>query len=139
MEFLLGGKSPTRHFIFQLYSIELAMSYISLVGCECKGCVLLWVRSFDILSFILYYSIVDKNVVFVSDIQKSDLDSCIYLSISIYTHILFQILFHHGLLQDIAYSSLCFTVEPCCSSVYTWYCVSANPELLIYPSPLALW
>ena len=91
----------------------------------------------DLAAAVAAYSI--YSIVFVSDIQKSDLDSCIYLSISIYTHILFQILFHHGLLQDIAYSSLCFTVEPCCSSVYTWYCVSANPELLIYPSPLALW
>ena len=29
--------------------------------------------------------------------------------------ILFQILFHYGLLQDIADGSLCYTVGPCCS------------------------
>ena len=34
---------------------------------------------------------------------------------TIYIHILFQILFHYALLQDIEYSSLCYTVGPCCS------------------------
>ena len=29
-------------------------------------------------------------------------------------YILFHILFHYGLLQDIKYSSLCYTVGPCC-------------------------
>ena len=32
----------------------------------------------------------------------------------IYILILFQILFHYRLLQDIEYSSLCYTVGPCC-------------------------
>ena len=32
-------------------------------------------------------------------------------------HIFFQILFHHRLLQDIEYSSLCNTVGPCCLSI----------------------
>ena len=38
-----------------------------------------------------------------------------------YVYVLFQILFHCRLLQDIEYSSLCYTVGPCClfySSVY---------------------
>ena len=36
----------------------------------------------------------------------------------IYIHIfLFQILFHYRLLQDIEYSSLCYTVEPRCLSI----------------------
>ena len=30
------------------------------------------------------------------------------------THIFLKILFHHRLLQDIEYSSLCNTVGPCC-------------------------
>ena len=30
------------------------------------------------------------------------------------TKSIFQILFHHRLLQDIEYSSLCYTGEPCC-------------------------
>ena len=32
-------------------------------------------------------------------------------------YILFHILFHYGLLQDIEYSSLCYTVGPCCLSI----------------------
>ena len=43
----------------------------------------------------------------------------IQLYISIY--IIFQILFHHRLLQDIEYSSLCYTVGPC--SLPTLYIV----------------
>ena len=31
-----------------------------------------------------------------------------------HTHILFHILFHCGLSQGIEYSSLCYTVGPCC-------------------------
>jgi len=34
----------------------------------------------------------------------------------LYTYILFQILFHYGLLQD-EYSSLCYIAGPCCSSI----------------------
>ena len=39
--------------------------------------------------------------------------------IQLYLHIyiLFHILFHYGLLQDIEYSSLCYTVGPCCLSI----------------------
>ena len=31
-----------------------------------------------------------------------------------YTYIIFEIIFHHVLLQDIDYSSLCYTVNLCC-------------------------
>ena len=34
-----------------------------------------------------------------------------------YIHILFSILFHCGLSQDIEYSFLCYTVGPCCLSI----------------------
>ena len=34
----------------------------------------------------------------------------------IHVHI-FSYLFHYDLLQDIEYSSLCYTVEPCCLSI----------------------
>ena len=48
----------------------------------------------------------------------------------------FHILFLDGLSQDIEYSSLCYTVGPCCLSIfYIVVCVSANPKLLIYTSP----
>ena len=35
------------------------------------------------------------------------------LYIYIYTYVLFQILFHYKLLQDIDHNSLCYTVGPC--------------------------
>ena len=44
------------------------------------------------------------NVMLVSGVQQSD--SVIY--------IFFQIIFHHRLLQGIEYSSMCYTVGPCC-------------------------
>ena len=49
------------------------------------------------------------NVVLVSGVQQSDSD--------IHMYILFQILFHYRLLQGIEYSSLCYTVGPCCLSI----------------------
>ena len=44
-------------------------------------------------------------------IQKSD--SVIY--------ILFHILFHYGLSQDIEHSSLCYTIGPCCFSIHSFF------------------
>ena len=39
--------------------------------------------------------------------------------------ILFHILFHFGLSQDIEYSSLCYTVGPCCLSIlYVIVCIT---------------
>ena len=35
----------------------------------------------------------------------------------IYTHSFLRILFHYGLSQDMEYSSLCYTVGPCCLSI----------------------
>ena len=61
-----------------------------------------------------------NNVVLVSGTQQCD-------SLYIYIYILFQILFHYRLLQDSEYSSLCYTVGPCCLSIlYT--VVSVNPK-----------
>ena len=59
----------------------------------------------------------------VSDVQQSDSAIHIYVYIYIYIHthtyiyILFQILSHYRLLQDIEYSSLYYIVGPCCLSV----------------------
>ena len=38
--------------------------------------------------------------------------------VCVYAYILFFILFHYSLLQDIEYSSLCYTVGPCCGASY---------------------
>ena len=51
------------------------------------------------------------KVVLVSGVQQSD--SVIHSHVHTHTHILFQILFHYRLLQDIEDSSLCYTVGPC--------------------------
>ena len=51
------------------------------------------------------------NVVLVFTVQESESAICIHISP------LFQILFHYRLLQDIEYSSLCYTVGPCCLSI----------------------
>ena len=46
------------------------------------------------------------------------------IQLYIYIHILFHILFHYGLSQDIEYSSLCYTVGPCCLSIlYIIVCI----------------
>ena len=56
------------------------------------------------------------------------------IQLYIYIYILFQILFHYGLLQDIQYSSLCYTVGPCCLTIlYIMVCICSpqtpNPSL----------
>ena len=58
------------------------------------------------------------NVVLVSGVQQSE--SVIHICL----YILFQILFHYRLLQDIDYSSLCYTVGPCCLPIlYIVVCI----------------
>ena len=49
-------------------------------------------------------------VVLISAIQQSDYSY-------IHVCILFNILFHYGLSQDVEYSSLCYTLGPCCLSI----------------------
>ena len=49
------------------------------------------------------------NVVLTSVVQQND--SIIHI------YILFYILFHYSLSQDTEYSSLCYTVRPCCLSI----------------------
>ena len=66
----------------------------------------------------------------VSDVQQSD-SVCVY----IHTHILFSVLFHYSLLQNIAYSSCAIQLV---LLVYIFYIdkhTSVNPILPVYPSP----
>ena len=63
---------------------------------------------------------------------------CSFLVYSIYT--VFRIPSHYGLLQDIEYSSLCYTVGPCYLSILlivVCICQSQTPNLSI--SPFTLW
>ena len=48
----------------------------------------------------------------VSGVQQSDSYIYIYTRTHIYVCILFQILLHSRLLEDIEYTSLCYTVGP---------------------------
>ena len=71
--------------------------------------------------FIFYWSTVDLQCVSFRCTAKWFSYRYMYLSVCIYIHIsisiLFQILFHYSLLQDIEYSSLCYTVSPYCLSI----------------------
>ena len=61
-----------------------------------------------------------------------------YICVYIYSYILFQILIHCRLLQDIEYSSLCYIVVLVCFFFFLFYilwCVYVNPKLLIYFLP----
>ena len=50
--------------------------------------------------------------------------TCVCIYICMYVYILFHILFRYRLLQDIEYSSLCYTVDPCCLSIlYIVVCI----------------
>ena len=84
-----------------------------------------------------HWNIVDllTNVVLVSGVQQSDS----YIYVCMYTHILFQVIFHYTLLQDIEYSSLCYTMGPYwLSSLYIVVCIcySETSILSLPPSPL---
>ena len=50
----------------------------------------------------------------------------------IHIYILYQIRFLYRLVE---YTSLCYTVGPCCLSILYTVCVYVNPKLLSYPSP----
>ena len=67
----------------------------------------------------------------ISTVQQSDSVMHIY----IYT--IFHVLFHYGLSQDTEYSSLCYTVGPCLSSLYVIVCICSS-QLHISPSPCPL-
>jgi len=64
-------------------------------------------------SILLKYSwFTNNNVVLISAVQQRD------SIIHIYIYILFHILFHYGLSQDLEYRSLCYTVGTCLSILY---------------------
>ena len=49
-------------------------------------------------------------------------------------YILSQFLFHYSLLQDIGYSSLCYSVRSCCLSVEECIYSSQSPNLSLFVS-----
>ena len=52
----------------------------------------------------------------VSSVQNDSIMYIMYMCVCVYIH--FQILFYYRLLQDIEYSSLCYTVGPSLSVLY---------------------
>ena len=58
-----------------------------------------------------------------ADALPSEPPGKLSLSIYMYIHIHFQILFHYGLSQDIEYSSLWYTVGPCLSILNVTVCI----------------
>ena len=76
---------------------------------------------------IKQYQIINtfKNLFFCWKITKVRL---FYIH-TIHTYILFHILFHYGL-------TLCYKEGPCFLSILYIAVVSANPKLLIYPTPI---
>ena len=58
----------------------------------------------------------------------------IWLYLYLCVYIFFQIIFHYRLLQDVEYSSMCYTVNPYHLLILCIGVVSVNPMLVIYPS-----
>ena len=67
-------------------------------------------RKLDTTEWLSTAHIVDLHCCVISLVQQDD--SVTYT----HTHILFHILFHYGLSQDIEYSFQCYAVGPCCLS-----------------------
>ena len=82
--------------------------------------------------YLFYWSIVDLQCC-VNCCYTAKWFRYIYVCVYIY-NIYIYILFHYGLSQDIVYSSLCYTVGPCCLSIYQF--AFANPKLPIHPSSI---
>ena len=80
--------------------------------------------------------------VLISAVHKSDSVIHTHTHTHTHTHSFLNILFHYGLPQETGYSSLCYTVGPCCLSVLNvivWiYQPQAPSPSLSHPfSPLA--
>ena len=50
----------------------------------------------------------------------------------IHIYVVFHIHFYHGLSQDVDYSSLCYTVGPCCLSFRFWYWLPSSSRYLLF-------
>ena len=57
----------------------------------------------------MYTLEIQHSVVFIPGVQQS--------GSVMHTHILFYVLLGYELLQDFEYTSLCYTVGPCCFSI----------------------
>ena len=64
----------------------------------------------------------------------------IYVYIHTYTNIILNVLFHYGLSQDIKYSSLCYTIGPCCFSILCviFFLCQSQTQFISLPPPFFL-
>ena len=74
-----------------------------------------------VLCYFFYRRVVDLQCFGCTAKWFSFIYMCV--CVCVYIYILFQILLHYRLLQDIEYSSLCYTVDPCLSLLYIVVCI----------------
>ena len=100
------------HVLFLYCCFSFMMMIISIFSSRFYYCYHIQ-HFFNVIEVQLIY-----NVVLISATQKSVTHTHIYI------YILFHIIFHYGLSQDIDYSSQCYTVGPCYLSIlYIRVCV----------------
>ena len=89
------------------------------------------------LSFFSTEVLLIYSVVLVSGVQKSGSGTYTYT----HTHIIFHIIFHYGLVQDVEYRSLYYMVGHCCLSIlYIVICTCQSPiPNLSLPHSLFSW
>ena len=99
---------------FCYYCIKIGCSYFFLLNLK-------FLVISSLLTFIcfFYWSIVDLQYC-VSFRLTAEWFGYIYIYIYIYIF-LFLILFHYRLLQDIEFNSSCYTVNPCCLSIFSYF------------------
>ena len=66
-------------------------------------------------SFNLYF--IKKYILLIVDLTMFQVHSKV-IQLYIHTYIIFEIIFHHRLLQDIDYNSICYAVNLCCISIF---------------------
>ena len=108
--------------------------------------------SFVLVFFLYRIQVSLKETIFVKiAVIRSHFDKNHFIFLLIYSYsceerylkcsfFFFYILFLYGLSQEVGYSSLCFTVGPCCLSVLNVIvCILSTPysqPILLFPRPL---
>ena len=84
----------SRHFLDRVIFLQFKKIYWSIADLQC-------------CSFLLYSNAIQLYT-----------HTHTHTHIYIYIYILYHILLHYGLSQDVEYSTLCCTVGPCCLSIF---------------------
>ena len=94
-------------------------------------------QSYFVLKICFIEELLIYNVVSISVVQPSDAATPTHTHTHTHIYTLFHIS-HYGLSQGTEYSSLCYTIGPCCLSTLYKIVASANSELPVHPSPIPL-